>query len=413
MQQALHLLQLPVLDLAAWLTTKVEENPALDYDETPSEEAEEGDELPSLTATLAQLDDNFTAALFPEFWNEGKSTDYVARAPLPSLCDLLMAQAREQFTSPEDLREAERIIGNLDERGLCTGPAEERILRTVQTFDPPGIAARSTRESLLLQLERKGRQNSPLYEQLKKFSIEEMIRNLSPEMIRELRQLAFAPVQGVAGEPPPMCVADLSIYQRGEEWHVVVNGGVLPRLRLSPPRGTLTSSHDKRMVAQFVAEGKSILRALEKRSSTLQAIGHYLLTRQPRFFQGRPEKLSPLSLGEMASELGFHLSTVARATAGKIVATPLGFFPLRQFFAPALATTRGIKISRWSVQEKIRSLTERASSLSDAQMAEILRGSGILCARRTVAKYRKGLKIPTARRRKGISGTSKAKRAFS
>jgi RNA polymerase sigma-54 factor len=401
LKQALQVLQMPVMELAEWIKIQIEHNPLLEYQEVrkacpESETVQEIDFDKRNFSVLDELDELFRGAVFPE--ERAKKSD----PSLPyctSLFDHLMHQAKEVFSSQDDLQKAEQIIGSLDERGfLGEGSFDSNILSTIQTFDPPGVAARDLRDSLLIQLRLLGKEETPAYRairdhldapaELKKFQ-------------RELLNLNFYPARRFHHTPTPFLIPDVIVERRGEGWHIEINEEPLPLFRLS----SISSSNasDQTYIRHHLAEGKWLLRILRRRHLTLKSIVLYLLKKQEPFFQGQLQKLHPLTLHEVSQDLGLHESTVARAVGSKVVACPHGVFSLRTFFSSGLSTMSGKKISSRTVKTLIAEMIARedkAAPLSDGAIASQLSKQGIYIARRTIAKYRHQLRLgPTLERK--------------
>jgi len=418
-QQALKILELPAAQLATWLSQKVEQNPVLHIEEkrgkaSPSEIlAQELDFEKSRFEVLETLDPSFGEAVFgqEEPWEPEAIHE-------PSLFEYLMAQAQELFSLPSDLKKAENIVGNLNERGFLENhPADASILKAIQTLDPPGIAARNIQESLLIQLQRKGKQDS-----LSHFLIEhyfsDLLQNKLPKIATEtglsiqamqdaftkdIAKCSFSPASPFLKISPQPLVVDIFVRKIGESWHVEINEHLFPSLKISHlPLNNFTPS-EQRFLRGQISEGKQILEALTRRRQTLEKIVLLLIKKQEPFLNGHSLKRTPLSMRAAATELGFHTSTVTRAVSGKIISCPQGTFPLRAFFSSALKSSSGNQISSQTARELLRKLVEQEDKrkpYSDDALSASLSQLGIACARRTVAKYRSLLGIPPAPLRK-------------
>jgi RNA polymerase sigma-54 factor len=401
LQQALQVLQMPIIELAEWVKIQIEHNPLIEYQEVrkacaPSEEAQEIDFDKKSFSILDDLDETFTGAVFPEEKVEKQAASPAYQA---SLFDHLMTQAQEAFTSKADLQKAEMIIGSLDQRGfLGEGSFDEKILSVIQTFDPLGIAARDLRDSLLIQLRLQQKEKSPLY-----LAVRDQFDNLiqMKKFYAELATLDFCPARRFHTELAPPLIPDVSVEKIADGWHIEINELPLPQFRLS----SISSSEksDQAYIRRHLAEGKWLLRILRRRHQTLKSIVLFLLKKQIDFFNGQPHKLHPLTFQEVAQELGLHESTIARAVGHKVIACPHGLFALRIFFSQGLSTASGQKISNRTAQTLIKEMIARedkTSPFSDEALAHQLLSQGIKIARRTVAKYRQKLRIPSASDRK-------------
>lgn len=422
MQQAFLVLQMPTYELAAWLQAQIDQNPVLECQEAKGEPlvhtpTPEIDFEKQSFEVLDDLDETFCGSAFPDEFPRERKKEATSAYPL-SLFEHLMQQAKEFFSSQEALAQAEAIIGNLDSRGfLGDAPADPDVLRKIQEFDPPGIAARNLQESLLIQLRFKRKEHSIAYCVIERY-FEELLHNQFPELakrlkipIKELQAtlqkeiafLDFHPGYRFLSFTSPPLVPDVFIEKIDNTWQIILNDSHLPRFQIVPPAIDTLKSEEKAYVRAHIAQGKWLLRTLRKRHDTLKKIAHYLLKKQAHFFNGQPHKFQPLTLREAALELGFHESTVARAINDKYLSSPQGIFSLKSFFTHALHTPSGKKISTRTARDQIASLVaseDRHRPLSDEALVLALAKQGIPCARRTIAKYRKSLKIPKASQRK-------------
>ncbi|HEX4839157.1 MAG TPA: hypothetical protein VFU89_01805, partial [Rhabdochlamydiaceae bacterium] len=340
MQQALYVLQLPITDLIQWVQLQIEQNPLLQFDETPSEDyPTELDFDAQGFEVLDHLDETFVQGLFPDdSLQEPSSPENLVKASI-SLHDYLMEQARTSFNDPQQLAHAEEIIGNLDEKGfLGDFEADAQILSVIQTFDPPGIAARNLQESLLIQLASLNQQNTLAYFLLshhfddllrcrlaylsKKLRIS--VSEIQASLQKELSSLDFHPASRFQSIPPAAVIPDIIIEQIETTFQITINEAPLPRFILSPPSMTTLNS--------YYTEGKWMEKILSRRREILTKIVQSLLVKHNGFFSGATQNLSPFSMQELAKELQLHESTVARAVKDKFVACPRGIFSLRYFF---------------------------------------------------------------------------------
>lgn len=378
-QQALKVLQLPIMELAAWVELQIEENPLLQRIETPSDEtATELDFNTQGFEVLDHLDENFSDAVFPE-----SSENLVSSEPpaFVSLYSHLMAQAETAFSSPADLAYAEQIIGHLDERGFLTdfSPRME-ILAKIQEFDPPGIAARNLQECLLLQL-----QEGSMAHTFVRDHFHDLLEGICPKTVRkELAGLDFYPGAKFQSHTVPATTPDIILEPTDSGLQILINEEPLPRFELmnSPE------------LPHFYRAGKWVEKVLARRRHILTEMMQILLKKHPEFFleNGVP---NPYSLEKMAKELGLHTSTVARAVKDKYLACPRGIFPLKEFFPYSHAKSK--KLLKELIADE-----DKQKPLSDLSLMRLMTEAGIPCARRTVAKYRRLLKIPAASQRRRV-----------
>jgi RNA polymerase sigma-54 factor len=412
MQQALYVLQMPITDLVQWVQLQIEQNPLLQFDETPAEDhPAELDFDTQGFEVLEQLDDTFVQGLFPdEIFDEAISLENLIPASL-SLYDHLMAQARTAFLVSSQLAHAEQIIGNLDDKGfLADFEADPQILRIVQTFDPPGIAARDLRECLLIQLKLQKKEASLAFFLIsnhfqdllrcrlsylaKKFQM--TVAEIQTALQKDISALDFHPAGRFQATPSSAVIPDIIIEQAETGYLVKINESPLPRFTLSPPSFANLNQH--------YTEGKWMEKILARRREILTKIVNYLLVKHADFFSGITQNLATTSIQEIAQELQLHESTVARAVKDKYISCPRGIFALKYFFPHTSATAEnGQSISHIDAKQLLRQLVDhedKSKPLSDHSLARAMSKAGIPCARRTIAKYRKALNIPPASHRR-------------
>lgn len=366
LREALSILEMPICDLAPWLQEQIEQNPALQFDE------EEGRALPYL--------------------------DLIA-APPPSLHQHLLAQAREHDLSPAEMETFEEIVGNLDEKGFIGDlPVDDRVLTLLQTFDPPGIGAKNLQHSLLIQLEQRGEKETLAYRLIAEHynDLLHHPKNLpcSPHELQEaitnsLSHLSLNPAAPFDTHSLHPQTPDIFIESTSSGWNITLNNAYLPRF-------TIDTSEE---VSRFLPAAQWIDKMVTRRGEIIVSIVKIVLEVQNEFFLGKTSDLHPLSLRHLAEKLSLHESTISRAVKDKVVACPRGIYPLRFFFPHASSDS----ISHHTAKERLKTLIERENKehpLTDEALAASLQLDGIPCARRTITKYRRFLKIPSASKRK-------------
>ncbi len=294
-----------------------------------------------------------------------------------------------------------------------------RALSAVQDLDPPGVGARDLRESLLLQLTRRGEQNT-LPARLLREHWDALVRHRYAEAARllELEEEAVAiaarrisrlspnPGSRFASVEQEQIVPDVLVRRDGDELEVLLTEERVPRLGISLQyQDILAEQADKPEIRQYLTrhfrEGRAFIRAIRQRQETILRLAQALVRRQRPFFLRGPQALLPLRMEELAEELGLHVSTISRAARGKYLRCDFGVFELRHFFSAALpaADEEGGAVSAHAIQARIRALIAAESPeapLSDTRLAALLAAEGFRVARRTIAKYRDLLKIPPA-----------------
>ncbi|MEX0921564.1 MAG: RNA polymerase factor sigma-54 [Rhodovibrionaceae bacterium] len=363
----------------------------------------------------------------------------------PSLQDHLLLQAQLELRDADSRRIALLLIDSLDEAGYLAAPladlgrqlgvcveAVESVLLRLQGFEPTGVFARDLAECLRLQLREQDALSAPMETLLKNLDLlaagqhrrlctlcglDEDGLNV---LLARLRRLDPKPGARFLSAPVETVVPELILRRAGHGgWKVELNEQALPRLLLDHGyreeiAGTLRRREDKAYLAEQARSASFLLRALQQRAETLLKIGQAIVARQERFFDQGVAALRPLVLRALAEDAGLHESTVSRALTGKYMETPGGLYPLRYFLSPAVPGTRsGTVFAAEAVRQRLRALIAAeavTAPLSDAALAESLRGEGIAAARRTVAKYRQAMGVPTAaarRRRAGRAGRAR------
>jgi RNA polymerase sigma-54 factor len=413
MQQAFLVLQLPLLELAEWVRSEIENNPILEM-QLPESDTHSSFAAKKGIAGISRLTQS-------DFLENTLST------PI-SLFDHLLTQARYHFSDPKDLLLAQWIIGHLNESGFlamddcdfASVKKGEEILAIVQSFDPPGVAARTLKESLLIQLRLKHKEHTVAYKIIAE-CFEDLLHNrfpliakemnisledLSQIVEREIAPLDLHPGQRFGSHYPRAIIPDLYFLCTDDVWKIEVNDTFLPTFHLAPSyRSALKenqlNAEENSYVRKQLCAGKWIRHIINKRKVTLLKLGTFLLKKQARFFQ--EGILSPLKMAEAAAELNVHESTIARAIANKYLSCPQGIFALKDFFCHGLPKQETGSISHHALLRQLKELIakeDKKKPYSDAAIQKLLSQSGISCARRTVTKYRRLLHIATASHRK-------------
>ena len=449
LQQAIRLLQLSNLELAAQIETVCERNPLISL-EPPAGAATPAESSSADPDAAAELHDTGpgdgpyatpahlrtragVAAGAPDRPLEDRAVEQ------PTLAQHLHAQLGQMRAEPSLLPLARALVGLLDEHGLLRedlaalarrlGLPEERLedaLRLVQSCAPTGVGARSLAECLALQLAERGRLDPAMQALLDNLDLlargdhRRLCRLAGVDeedlagMLAELRSLDPRPCAAFGAVEPETLVPDVFVRRAPDGgWQVELNADTLPRVlvdrtyaaRLGP--GAAGRAELRRFLADHRAEASWLVKSLEQRARTILTVATELVRRQERFLEEGAAALKPLTLRAVAEATGLHESTVSRVTANKYVATPRGTFPLRVFFTNAVGGEDGPAAS--SIRHRIRALVDAESQgevLSDDGIVEALARDGIAIARRTVAKYRKIMDIPSSvdrRRQRAIA----------
>jgi RNA polymerase sigma-54 factor len=460
LQQAIQLLQLSTLELQDVVQKELLENPLLEEvtpdtpettdapvtpDSPPAPTVEQVTEAPPTTerqtddlpfdfnAVMSADDDHEERSLVSQEDREDLPFENVVRTHL-SLADHLEEQLRYASEDAAVRRIGAQIIGNLDEEGYlraeleeiaqrCGATAEEvaRVLELVQGFDPPGVAARSIQECLLLQLKR-----DPLPDPVSVEIIETYFDDLSRRRYQDIARAMKLPVDRIMEsveeimglEPKPgrrfggndsrYIVPDVFVYKLGNDYTIVLNEDGIPRLRVnslyrSLLRGAGSGDEAKQYVEQKLRSALWLIKSVDQRQRTLRKVTQSIVKFQREFLDRGLPHLRPLSLRDVGEDIGMHESTISRVTTNKYVETPQGLFELKFFFHSGIASGDGEMVSSVSVKKMIQDILaaeDSAKPQSDQEVAHALQKRGLTIARRTVAKYREELGIlPSHQRR--------------
>lgn len=438
MHRALHILQTPQQELELLIEQELILNPLLETESKnrssktePEEQVAALDFSTSSFSVLQHLDENFTSALFPEEEAKESLADLFSKAPTAQ------EKLKEQIFEAIPLEKQSLVLlllEHIDERGFFTADLTslanahntsatelKTALSLLQELDPPGIGAQNPHQALLLQLRRKSREKSLAYRILSDHFEDLLCRRTSKiaqkchtteEMISEIISKEIAPLSPfpLSSEtaPTPTLTPDATIEKIEEHWHIGIGQDRLPKVFLSPhydqiiEKGALPEE-ERKQLARYLEEGKLLLRSLERRRKTLLRITTKILEKNYSFFNSESSSIAPLSMTSLADTLELHPSTISRAIDEKWISTPRGLLPFSYFFSSSVENAQGLPIATQAIKEKIQTLLkaeESASPLSDEAISAHLAQHGILCARRTVAKYRDQLAIPSARFRK-------------
>jgi RNA polymerase sigma-54 factor len=487
LMQAIKLLQLSSLDLAAYVDGELERNPLLERasDDEPSapgaepnNPAPEGGEDGSGTADWmgADLETSRSSMeqglgtelenVFPD--DGGEKAPSPSEMPPPAysewsgagsasggedynleafvsaettLADHLAEQMTLAISNPAGRMIGQYLIDMVDEAGYLTGDLDtvaeklgarrsdvELVLAVLQTFDPPGVCARSLNECLGIQLKERDRFDPAmraLVEHLDLLAKRDLagLRRLCgvndedlADMIAEIRSLNPKPGLAFGSTLVQPIVPDVFVRAAPDgTWQVELNTDTLPKVLINQryyAQVSKTSRNDKEKsyIADCLQTATWLVRALDQRAKTILKVSSEIVRQQDGFFANGVQYLRPLNLKTVADAIGMHESTVSRVTANKYMATSRGIFELKYFFTSAIAASNGGEAhSAEAVRHRIRQLIDDESAqdiLSDDTIVEKLRTDGIDIARRTVAKYREAMRIPSSvqRRREKQAG---------
>ena len=456
LQQAIKLLPMSTLELADLLNQEMVENPLLE--EVPTEELQPAEqqaqnEKADAEKPTGDKNDQWDDADYEYFFGDYLDDGYKSRAPsevkeLPpientlssagSLSDHVMWQLSLQ-TEDELMREiGGAIIGNLDDDGYLVASVEEiaamgewlvtdveRALQHVQTFDPIGVAARDLQECLSLQIRHLGLEGTPTdkivsehLRLLQNHQVPEIARRMGmqiedlKEHIEIIRNLDPKPGSRYNPQQSQYVIPDVYVVKVEDQYVAMLNEEGLPQLRISPTyrrlldknvAGTVENNETRAYVKDKFRSALWLIKSVDQRQKTIQKVANSIINFQREFLDHGIEYLRPLVLRDVANDIGMHESTVSRVVNNKYMHTPQGVFELKYFFHSGISSSYGDSVSSVTIKQRIRKIIENEDPrkpLSDSKIVSILQKEGLMLARRTIAKYREELKIPTSNQRK-------------
>lgn len=464
LQQAIRLLQLSSLELEQEIQIQLDSNPLLEKvedennenleslenlkQEQPEYELSESlnaDNLPDELAVDTNWDDIYThqstAMERPEF--DDREDNRYANA---SLKEHMLAQINLLHFSPVDKLIAYCIIDALDEKGFLDASLDEIVssvqhllqqmdyeieveedevivvLKHIQRLEPMGIGARNLAECLFVQVD--ALPNTTLfkkeaslllthYELLLSNDLNKLIKQtgLDAEQLKSavdlLKTLKPYPGAEFDQKESDYQIPDVVVSKKNDHWHVQLNPDILPKLRINPFYSGMIKradqSDDNQYLRNQMLEAKNFIKSVDERHKTLLKVTTCIVQHQRDFLELGAEGMKPLVLRDVADEVELHESTVSRVTTNKFLLTPRGLFELKYFFSSHVGTTSGGEASSTAIRAKIKKLVADENPrkpLSDNKIADLLKEDGVDVARRTVAKYRESLHIPSSSDRK-------------
>jgi RNA polymerase sigma-54 factor len=462
LQQAIKLLPMSTLELVDMLNQEVVENPMLEEVptedlQTPEAAAQEEKQEPPDPDKDKDSKDSWEDADYEYFFGDYLDDGYRPRAPrevkeLPpientlsthtSLADHMMWQLSLQIGDDDPLvREiGSAIIGNIDDDGYLVASVDEiaamsdwpleeveRVLRVLQEFDPIGVAARSLQECLLLQLDRRElngsasettktiiRDHLKLLQNHQGLELAKRLDISTDELkhhIEVIRHLDPNPGSRFNPTSSQYVIPDVYILKTEEGYVAALNEDGMPQLRISPVYRRLldkkkeANDETRAYVKEKFRSALWLIKSVDQRQKTIHKVATSIIKFQTEFLDRGIEYLRPLVLRDVATDIEMHESTVSRVVNNKYVHTPQGVFELKYFFHSGISSAYGESVSSVTIKQRIRKIIEAESPkkpLSDSRIARILQDEGLVLARRTIAKYREELKIPTSSRRKGL-----------
>ncbi|HEY8549509.1 MAG TPA: RNA polymerase factor sigma-54 [Vicinamibacterales bacterium] len=455
LQQAIKLLPMTTIELADMLNQEVVENPMLE--EVPTEELQANDQIaqteredvpdePQQTRA-DNWDDHDYAYFFGDYLDDGSrgSRVPVEVKELPpientlstqrSLADHLEWQLTLSTDDPQTREIGMAIIGNLGDDGYLMASVDEiaamgdwkptdveKVLTMMQHFDPVGVAARDLQECLTLQLRHLGLGDTPAEKivtdhlrLLQNHQVPEIARRLGMSIeelkphIEIIRNLDPKPGSRLNPAPSQYVIPDVFVVKVEDRYEVMLNEDGLPQLRINPlykrliDKGGDANDETRAYVKEKFRSALWLLKSVDQRQKTIYKVAKSIVNFQTEFLDHGIEHLKPLVLRDVANDIGMHESTVSRVVNNKYMHTPQGVFEMKYFFHSGISSSYGENVSSVTIKQRIRKIIESEDAkkpLSDSKIVSILQKEGLILARRTIAKYREELRIPTSNQRK-------------
>ncbi|KHO62902.1 RNA polymerase, sigma 54 subunit, RpoN/SigL [Thermoanaerobacter sp. YS13] len=432
LKQAIEILQLNSLELSTLIEQELETNPLLEKEETDEDESAYEYDLYELSKYIRETEERmYYDDSDDEEIEEVNYENFVSTKP--SLTDHLLFQLHITPVSPKIQKICEYIIFSLSPSGYlredikdiaeileCTEEEVLEGLSIVQSFDPPGIAARNLQECLKLQLLAQDSYKG-IIKKLVDYHLEEIAEG-KYSYLAKLYNISLKEVQQAVDfikklNPKPgssfssiadvrYIVPDVEVVKRDGEYFVIVNDSVTPKLKINNYYHSILNSHDeeaKKYINSKLQSAMWLIKSLESRKETLYKVVKAIVELQRDFLDKGINYLKPMTQKQIADIVGIHESTVSRAINGKYVATPRGLFEIKFFFQSGISNTNGNQFSAETIKNLIKKLIEEedpANPLSDQKIADILKEKNINISRRTVAKYREECNIPSTIKRR-------------
>jgi len=430
MQQSIETLLLPIIELNTTIDQELQNNPLLEIDEErlnaqPTSIKDELQKIIEYTNNRTQIQQE-----------HGQDDETLEERPIQMetcLEDKLLQQLRMELTDPLEIHIGELIIGNLNEDGYLTTSCEEiaqnigidnvvyveYILRIIQNFDPIGIGARDLKECLLLQVKSRCNGNSHLIYKIINHHLKNLSRHKHQDIARKLKVQVdevkeaariitlfeprparnYRPIQTNLYIKPDIYV----IQDENQQFKTIINKDGIPPLRINLQyQKMLEQGHlkeeDRNFIREKLKNALYFIKSIEQRGQTVRKIAEYIVEKQKGFFEEGHRALVPLTLKDVAQAIDRNESTISRAVNGKYMDTKQGLLPLKFFFSQGIQKKNKDKdcVTSRSIKEEIKKMIKyenTCSPLSDQEIQNRFKKTGLTIARRTVSKYRQNLNI--------------------
>ena len=450
LQQAIKLLQLNNLELTELVNKELEENPFLENESSEEKVEKIEEETNDLSDSfesgesiadepkIDDYDNRWDTDLSYQSYSKTTDSDSIDPGSVVeqtlsekiSLKGILKNQAELEFKSQTEKKISELLIDYIEPSGWITISIDEladfsgfdktlieKVLLKMQNFEPNGVFARNLKECLIIQLKNEDKLNNSkkkLIENLELLgegNLKELqkITNLREEELKEniksIRLLNPKPGTKYSDENSIIFNPDVIVTKNNENWEVELNNSTLPKVTVNEEyvneiEGLNCSESDKKYITENLNSAKWLIKAIQQRNTTTLKISAEIVNQQKLFFEKGKKYLKPMILKDVAKKINMHESTVSRVTSEKLMLTPRGIFEMKIFFSASIGGTNdGDSFSAASVRESLKKLISNEpmnNPFSDEILVNKLHSQGISLARRTVAKYRELLNIPSS-----------------
>ena len=439
LQASLLQLNLPLLEQR--ILQELETNPALEMMDLPDEveneeileeKLESEEEIEFDWEELLGVNDDFEYPKTQVKKDEGLEIPLISQE---TMSEQVLKQVQDCNVDKKSLRIAEEVLGNLDEQGYLTIEpmlisdrihVEEQevldVMHLIQRLDPPGLASINIQDCLLAQAEVWDENNEAIiilrdyFDDFVNHRYEKIMDGIgcSKDVLNEamefIARLNPSPRDDSTLSKQNIVVPDLTVEDRDGKFHVIVQDGTLPEIRVSKAYINMLSDHkDEKDVRSFVKKKLEsaawFVDAVERRKMTIQRVMESIIKRQRNYFHSEKRSLQPMILKDVANDIKMDISTVSRVTNGKYVQLPWEIKELKTFFSEGIKTDSGEEVSNTEVKIRLKEIIDtedKQNPIGDEELTNRLNDEGYKIARRTITKYREQLKFPTARLRRKI-----------
>lgn len=438
LQQAIRLLQMPVLELNTQLQEILESNVMLEQEEPAAEAIEQGQDVVAAEDGDTGWEDLYRTTRQNDPWSgdDGRQPELADRSA-ESLREHLLWQLEMENFGPREEVIGEAIIDSIDDDGYLAEPLDEimpslpqeagfemseaeAVLERIQAFDPAGVGARNPAECIGIQLSQLDESEPGRAVAVKIATIGlDLVAEHSDDVLRRrlsvsdeelnvalglIRACHPRPGSVINSEKAQYVVPDVYVRKLDGRWAVEVNRSVAPSVRVNQAYADmLRSSGGHANLRSQLQEARWLVRSLEIRHETLLKVAMCIVERQTAFLEHGEEAMKPMILRDIAEAVEMHESTISRVTSNKFMHTPRGVIELRYFFSSQLSGMDGSEQSSTAIRARIKRLVGQENPqkpLSDSKITQMLEEEGIKVARRTVAKYREAMRIPPSSERR-------------